>query len=318
MDIKNIIALSMVKGIGPSFIKRNILRVESDDDCASLVRECKPEQEVLLPDFLAESEKIIEMSETMGIDVVSILSSKYPPLLREISDPPSVLYMKGNKSLLSKIGIAIIGTRKSSGLGNKIAGRLGEYFSRDYVICNGLVEGIDENSICVNGKIVDNVIGVISGGLSYNETCSKKHIKLIDEVLTAGGLIVSEYPPLKKEDKISGSSASRIQAGLSQGLILVQSSVNGGSKYTIKAFAKLGRALGVIHYPESDGYNEESFGANRLIVSEGMGGIAKILGLKSPSKLNIGSIVVINGKMDYMEFCRNLKECQRQELSFNL
>lgn len=99
-------------------------------------------------------------------------------MLLEINDPPAVLYIKGNETLLNKV-IAIIGTRHSTPLGNKIAERLGEHFSQEYSICNGLVEGIDEHSIYFNGKITSKAIGIISRGLNYAQTCSKAHAKLL-------------------------------------------------------------------------------------------------------------------------------------------
>lgn len=307
MDIKNILALSMIKGIGPAFIKRNISRIASDTDCYALVEEYKAEQTESVSDCLEKADKIIEDCAHYGIEMISITSPDYPNRLKEISDPPSVLFVKGNKNLLNKC-IAIIGTRKSTDLGNKIAEKIGEYFSKDYAICNGLVEGIDEHSIYVKGKILPNVIGIISGGLCYEETCSKAHTKVINDVLNAGGLVITEFSPHVKEDKFSGSKASRIQAGLSHGLILVQSSIDGGSKYTIASFAKLGRAMAVVHYPTSEEYKGDSFSGNRLIVEKKNEGIAKMINLKKVSSVNVKSITVLEKKEDYTSFIRRMSE----------
>lgn len=305
MDIKNLLALSMIKGIGPAFIKRNLNRIKSDIDCSSIIKEYKPDQSGKISDYLNEAEKITNVCNDNGIEIISILSPDYPSNLKEISDPPCVLFLKGNKSLLNKC-IAIIGTRHSTDLGNKIAEKLGSYFTKEYAICNGLVEGIDEHSIYVDGQMLPNVVGIISGGLCYEETCSKNHTKVIDDVLNSGGLIISEYFPHAKEDQFSGSKASRIQAGLSHGLILVQSSVDGGSKYTLAAFAKLGRTLGVIHYPSSKEYNSDTFGANRLIVEHKNAGIAKMINLKTVSRLDIKSITVLQSKDDYKSFVQEI------------
>lgn len=315
MDTKNLLALSMVKGIGPAFIKRHFLRIASDANCYAIVNEHKPDQEDQVPLFLEEAERIIKDCADNGIEIISITSSEYPSCLKEISDPPCVLFVKGNKQLLNKC-IAIIGTRNSSDLGNKIAEKLGTFFSKDYAICNGLVEGIDEHSIYVNESILPNVVGIISGGLCYEETCSKHHVKIISDVLSAGGLIITEFYPHVKEDIFSGSKASRIQAGLSQGLILVQSPVDGGSKYTVSSFAKLGRAMGVIHYPSSKEYNDDIFGANRLIVEKKNEGIAEMINLKTVSKVNVKSITVLKGKNDYCSFVQRISE-QNQKLDLN-
>lgn len=298
MDIRNLLILSMVKSIGPAYIKKNRQRISQEQSCETIVNEHKPEEKDHLADYAKEADSIISDCENNGIKMVSILDEDYPTQLLEIGDPPSVLFMKGNASLLKHV-IAIIGTRESTELGNRIAERVGAYFSEHYSICNGLVEGIDEHSIYHNGQVSSNVIGIISGGLMYNETCSTKHIKVIDDVLNAGGLIITEFFPRQKEDKFSGSKASRIQAGLSHGLILVQSRIDGGSKYTLAKFSKLGKPIGVIHYPSSEEYNTEAFGANRLIVENGIDGLAQMINIKKSSSINVGSIIPLSSKADY-------------------
>lgn len=306
MDIRNILILSMVRGVGPAFIKRNYSRLLQGVSCEQLVLEAKAEELDVLGDYARAAEEIIACCNTNGIIPISIVDAEYPKQLMEIADPPSVLFVKGNVDLLKRV-VAIIGTRKSSDLGNRIAERLGAYFSQHFSICNGLVEGIDEHSVYNNGKMLPNVVGVISGGLCYNETCSAHHGRIIEDVLCAGGLIVSEYYPRQKEDKFSGSKASRIQAGLSHGLILVQSKTDGGSRYTLEKFAKLGRPMGIIHYPSSDEYNSDSFGANRLIIEKGTLGLLQLLDLKKTSSLNPGRIIALSNKSDYEELVQAIE-----------
>ena len=295
----------MVKGIGPAFIKKNCHRLINDSSCDQIVKESKPEELDNLVSYAKTADEIMSDCKDNDIKMVSIIDAEYPSQLKEIGDPPSVLFIKGNLSLLNHV-IAIIGTRHSSELGNKIAERVGSYFADYFSICNGLVEGIDEHSIYVEGKILPNVVGIISGGLCYNETCSSHHIQVINDVLEAGGLIISEYYPRQKEDMYSGSKASRIQAGLSHGLILVQSKIDGGSKYTLAKFAKLGRPIGVIHFPSSAEYQSESFGANRLIAEKGKDGLAQMIGLKKTSSINIGPLIVLSNKDDYNKLIQSM------------
>ena len=305
MDIRNILILSMVKGIGPAFIKKNCHRLINDSSCDQIVKESKPEELDNLVSYAKTADEIMSDCKDNDIKMVSIIDAEYPSQLKEIGDPPSVLFIKGNLSLLNHV-IAIIGTRHSSELGNKIAERVGSYFADYFSICNGLVEGIDEHSIYVGSKVLSNVVGIISGGLCYNETCSSHHIQVINDVLEAGGLIISEYYPRQKEDMYSGSKASRIQAGLSHGLILVQSKIDGGSKYTLAKFAKLGRPIGVIHFPSSAEYQSESFGANRLIAEKGKDGLAQMIGLKKTSSINIGPLIVLSNKDDYNKLIQSM------------
>ncbi|MBQ9216895.1 MAG: DNA-processing protein DprA [Muribaculaceae bacterium] len=299
MDLRDILILSKVKGIGPAFIKKNRHRLSQEQSCETIVSEYKPEEMENLSSYAAETDKTISDCNANNIKMVSILDEDYPLQLVEIADPPSVLFMRGDVSLL-KQAIAIIGTRESTELGNRIAERVGVYFSERFSICNGLVEGIDEHAIYHNGHVAKNVVGVISGGLLYKETCTSNHIRVIDDVLNAGGLIVSEFHPRQKEDRFSGSKASRIQAALSHGLILIQSKIDGGSKYTLASFSKLGRPMGVIHYPSSSEYaNDKSFSANRLIAEQGADGLAQIIGIKSKNSINMGPISLLSNKEDY-------------------
>lgn len=303
METRDLIALSMVKGIGPAFIKKNISFIKQLTDIRSIVSTRNKEEYENIPMYLEKAESIIRDCECGSTNIVNILSSDYPSRLFEINDPPSVLYTKGNMDLLRN-PIAIIGTRHSTYLGERIAKNVGLYFSENYSICNGLAEGIDDASI--SGLMPSNVIGVISGGLSYEETCSKTHADSIERVLSGGGLIVTEYPPHKKEDAFSGSKASRIQAGLSCGVVLVQSSVNGGSKYTVATLAKLNRPLGVLCYDSSEEYQtHDSFGANRLIQIKNIDGVAEFTGVKNPQ---ISCLQMIKTKEDYIRLENSLQE----------
>jgi len=308
MNTRDIIALTMVKGIGNAFIKKNINQIVLSPSLKEFLSTSNYLlDEFILNQLLEKAEVVLDECQECGYRVVDISEAGYPKMLKSISDPPAVLYMLGNTKLLDKV-IAIIGTRHSSDLGNRIAEKVGKYFSGYYSICNGLVEGIDSHSIGIRGTVIPNAIGVISGGLNYKSTCSASHKKIINEVLAAGGLIISEFEPNRKEDQFSGSKVSRIQAGLSSGLILVQSSVGGGSKYTIKEFSKLGRTIGVIHYPANKEYFDDSFSANHLIAEKGIDGIAQIVGLKSTKTVNIKSIVVLQGQNDYDTFIGQLQD----------
>lgn len=315
MELKNIIILTQVKGIGPVFFKKNRSKLICSNDCTSFIKEVNEDALSKFSIYEKFAESVLADCDSLGVKPISCLSPNYPKQLLEINDPPPVIYIKGNEMLLNKV-IAIIGTRHSTPLGNKIAERLGEHFSQKYAICNGLVEGIDKHSVYYNGKITSKAIGIISGGLNYTKTCSKVHAQIIDDVLNAGGLIISEYPPQQPEDKYSGSKASRIQAALSQGLILVQSGIDGGSKYTLATFSKLPRVLGVVHFPSSEEYQSKEFEANRAIISEQKKGIARFIGLKTTKKIELSSIIPIHGKVDYDIFSSKIENISLQSSFF--
>lgn len=298
---KLVLALLQIKGIGNSFIKKHIHLLYDDIDKAEsnfIASDPRITKDAI--DANKEyAEHIIHRCEILGINILPIYDSRYPKHLLELSDPPSILYTMGNLELLNTPQIAIIGTRNSTKLGESIAAKIGEYFSSNYCICNGLVAGVDNAAVsATNG----NVVGVISCGLNYTLTASKITKHLVDQVLQNKGLVLSEYEPDQKEAQYSGSRSSRIQAGLSSALILVQSATTGGSKYTVKAFSGLNRVLGVIDFPSNEEYSsDESFSANRLICKEGMNGVAKFCEYKTLQKIKIDHIITIRSQANYRE-----------------
>lgn len=300
---KNIMAFSQVKGIGASFMKQNIHLFHNYKDNLEMLASIS--NKVTISDLQANKiivDKIINDCLENDVQILTLIDKEYPENLLEIKDPPPVIYWKGNFNLLSK-AIAVIGTRKSTELGNKIAAKLGTYFSENWAICNGLVDGIDKNAVFVNNEMVPNVIGILSGGLNFEKTSSKVTKELAAKVLANKGLLISEQEPNKKEDQFSGSKASRIQAGLSKGLILTQSSITGGSKYTLKSFSEVKRPIGVVAFESSPEYqNSEEFSGNRLLIAENKKGLLKMCDIKKVENLKTCQIIKIASVTDYSIF----------------
>jgi DNA processing protein len=298
--VKHILALSLIKGVGATFIKKNMSLISSYIDNLEMLSNIGGKVTLEQLNYnLDYAQSIITDCKENNIEIISIIDPRYPNNLKEIKDPPPILYLKGNIRLLNK-AIAIIGTRKSSDLGNKIAEKVGKYFSTNWSICNGLVDGIDKHSIYSNNKILPNVIGVLSGGLNYHNTSSKVTRDLSDLVLANNGVLISENEPNKKEDQFSGSKASRIQAGVSNALILIQSKVSGGSKYTLKTFSELNRPIGIIEFSRNTQYeNDELFGANRLLIEKKIEGLLEICGIKKVSNIRTKKIDRISNRKDY-------------------
>lgn len=297
---QNIIAFSLLNGVGSAFIKKNYAFIKGN--ILSPMDLCSLSDKIELSDFEQNQKNaqntILDCSK-LDIQIITIFDTEYPKSLFEIKDPPPVLYLKGNTTLLNK-AVAIIGTRKSTELGNKIAGKVGSYFSKNWSICNGLVDGIDKHSILSDNNVFPNVIGVLSGGLNYEYTCPKLTKELAQKVLENNGLLITEFEPNKKEDQFSGSKTSRIQAGLSKALILVQSSKTGGSKYTIKAFSVLDRPMAIIDFKNNSEFiQSENFEANRLIIEKGKKGIMEMCDIKKMENILISKIISIEKNDDY-------------------
>lgn len=299
-----ILALSLINGVGDAFVKKRLNEIETYIDDIDLLGNMLGGKVTIngISENLPLANKIIEDCFANNIKIIPITCDEYPTLLKEIKNPPAVLYLKGNIANLEKC-VAIIGSRKSDDLGNSIASKIGTYFSKEWSICNGLVDGIDKNAIQDKEFVFSNVTGVISGGLNYDKTSSKITKELAEKVLNNDGLLVSENPPNKREDQFSGSKASRIQAGLSKGIILIQSSHSGGSKYTIKAFSELNRPIGIIDYKGNKHFeNSDIFSGNRMLINKRIDGIAEMCEIKNVNNIKLDSIIPLEGKKDYVLF----------------
>lgn len=312
------LALSSLKGIGPAFIKKNAYLFENlsfsttKENVLLFLEEYKKKQFPLveIDNAIKQSEETVNACEKEHIAIISIGDAIYPPLLAELKDPPSVIYCKGNLNALKK-AITVIGTREPNRNGEIIAERVSAFFSaKDWSICNGLADGVDSYAIKNANGCFSDVIGVLGGGIDYknHKTLLKNVQKNAEIVLENNGVLVSESLPDRREDAFSVIKSCRIQAGLAHGIILIQSSVGGGSKYTVKAFSELKRNFAFI-FPMQQDYMLDSYGANRLLAEKSMLGLAEIADIK-PEKLAIKGLLAIKSKEDYIRY-EQLLLCQK-------
>lgn len=303
------LALSSLKGIGPASLKKHVHLFTSfgsngtKDNVSLFLEKFKKEFSTdEINNAIKQSEEILISCEKENITVISIGDSAYPSLLFEIKDPPPIIYCKGNLDAMAKV-VAIVGTREPNRNGETIAERISTFFvTRNWSICNGLADGIDSCAIKNSTGYFDKTIGILGGGIDYKNknTLLKNVQKNADFILERNGLLVSEYPPDKKEDIFSVIKSCRLQAGLSQGLVLIQSSIEGGSKYTIKAFSELKRNLAFI-YPLQKDYLLNSYSANKLLAEKDVQGLAEIIDAKV-EKLAITRLFPIKSKSDYIHY----------------
>ncbi|MGV1003012.1 DNA-processing protein DprA [Empedobacter falsenii] len=302
-----LIALSNLKGIGPAFIKKYIN--ENTFDSNSIVDVIKKivisKKEIDVEDISIEIENAqntLEKAIDYNVTILDYFDNDYPYKLKELKDAPPIIYCKGNLNLLKNNVICIIGTRKPNETGKIIAKRISEYFTQqEWSICNGVVDGIDDATIRDQNNYRKNIIGILGGGLDLeNKTVNKIALENSKLLLQNGGLLISECPFGIKENTFSVVKSCRLQAGISDGLVLVQSSIDGGSKYTITSFAELSRIIGVIK-PIKNDIELISYAANQLLITEKVDGLSRMTKLKL-DKIKINNIIEIASKNDYLVF----------------
>lgn len=303
------IALSNLRGIGPAFIKKiaDIKLFEANDIFNEIkiltIENKKKFEDKEIFNAIKNAEAIIKVCIYERIEIIPLTSEIYPEQLKLIKDPPPVLYCKGNLELLSSDILGIIGTREPTATGIEISQRVGAYYSlSNWTLCNGLAEGIDSYSIKIGNEIKGNILGVLAGGLNFNSerTLLKNTTKTAQLVLDNNGILVSEISPGIREDTFSIIKSCRIQAGISKGLILIQSSMKGGSRFATKSFCEIARPLGIIQ-PIPKDINLPSYEANKKIIESKEIGLAEFTGLKE-ANLNLQNIFIIKSKNDFISF----------------
>ena len=204
----------------------------------------------------------------MKIEEINIENQEYPEQLRYIYDPPIKLYVLGNKQILKQKGIAIVGSRKATEYGKKVALQLAEELCESGInIISGLAIGIDTYSHlgalqaiekCCSNK--GKTIAVLGSGL--DEIYPQENIKLAKQIIYSGGCIVSEYPIGTKPEKLNFPQRNRIISGLSNGVVIVEASEKSGSLITAEFALEQGREVFAI---PGNILNSNSAGTNNLI-----------------------------------------------------
>jgi DNA processing protein len=212
----------------------------------------------LHPDIIRDQ---IRQYKTNEITVITILDKEYPPLLKEIYQPPWALFTKGDLSLLeTDPKLAVVGSRQATQYGkNAIRLIFPGLIDKGVLIVSGLARGIDalahEYAIKNGGK----TIAVIAGG--FYHIYPKENTSLALEMMK-NQLVLSEYPPDTKPLRWHFPSRNRIISGLSKGTFIIEAKRKSGSLITANFAVNEGRD--VFSLPGSI-FNPYSIGANELI-----------------------------------------------------
>lgn len=202
--------------------------------------------------------------EKQGIKILTYLSKDYPTSLKNISDPPMVLYCKGNLDLLKcENSIAIVGSRRVTKYGTDVTTKFACALTKaGLVIISGLADGVDSiaHKCCLDLK--GKTIAVLGSGL--NEIYPSTNIPLANRIIDNGGLIITEYKPNEKGLSFHFPKRNRIIAGLSKGVLITEATLKSGSMHTKDFALEYGKELFVVPGRITDIY---SFGCNSVIKS---------------------------------------------------
>lgn len=213
------------------------------------------------------------------IKTIKISDPLYPALLKEINNPPKVLYYIGNFPPDNLYPLAVVGSRQSDNYGELVIKNiLTPEILDKVVIVSGLALGIDGAS----HQIAKHTIAVLGTGLDEASFYPKDNLPLYHQIIKAGGLIISEYPIGTKACAKNFPERNRIVAGLSQAVLVVQAKKRSGALITARLALENGRD--VLTVPGSI-FNELSAGPH-LLISQGAGPITSATELSEILDLN--------------------------------
>jgi len=220
-----------------------------------------------MTDAKAEAEKDAEQAARTGMRLVSWREKAYPPLLREIFDPPALLFCRGALSDPEKPMAAVVGTRKPSPQGAERAFTLGRELGEAGIpVVSGLALGID--AMAHRGNIEGKAATVAVLGSGVDMVFPSSNRDLARRILETGGLIVSEYPPGTGPDKWHFPARNRIISALARGAVIVEAPEKSGALITAQFALDQGRDLWV------DGYGVKSpLGAGTARLAEEGAGV---------------------------------------------
>lgn len=261
------LALNLLPKVGPVRVRRLLEQFGSPERVLSApVREL-----VRVPGIgsemagqIASWEERIDLPEEKrrisdhGISLLTLEDEGYPPSLRQIHDPPFLLYAKGRLLPRDRRAVGVVGSRRATHYGKEQARKLGFQLARaGFTIVSGLARGIDtaahQAALAAEGR----TLAVLGSGIGH--LYPPENQALADEIAEGGGAVISEFPVLYVPDKQSFPLRNRIVSGLSEALLVVEAPRRSGALITANQALEQGRSVfavpGPVNRPSSEGCN---------------------------------------------------------------
>jgi DNA processing protein len=272
--MKDWIALNMTPGVGPRVTARLLEHFGSAEAIFDAPRRelallrLPPEaiESIASRELHARAESEIERVRQLGGDILVLDDGVYPALLRETYDPPVVLYVKGAwEECLERPCVAVVGSRRCSTYGQNAALMMSrELAQRGVTIVSGLARGID--AAAHRGALEAGGRTVAVTGTGLDQVYPRDHKKLVEEILSRGGAVVTQFPLGTPPVSENFPYRNRVISGLSLGVLVVEAAENSGSLITARLAMEQNREVFAV---PGNITSRNSFGTNYLIKGAG-------------------------------------------------
>jgi DNA processing protein len=262
-------ALTLTPGMGPTRIWKAMNRLggaaqifeASLTELEGLGMPAQSAQFVFEGKARAAAEDEMKRVAEAGGTVLTPEDEAYPERLREIYDPPAVLWIRGDVTLLARPGIAVVGTRQPSPYGAGMAELLSrDLANRRMVILSGMARGVDtaahKGAIEAGGKTV------AVWGTGIDVIYPKENKKLAESIVATGGTIVSEYPLGTFPAPQNFPIRNRILSGMSVGVLVIEAAEYSGTRITARCAMEQNRDVYAV---PGNVTNKNAWGPNTLI-----------------------------------------------------
>ncbi len=263
------LALSLTEGLGVTRIRKliehlgspeNVFRATLTELEATGMRAVSA-QSIATGKSMELAQQELEKAREARARIISLSDPEYPARLKEIYDPPAILFVKGSVEVLSQAGIAMVGTRHPTPYGSGMAERLStDLAARGLVIFSGLARGIDtlshRGAVAAKGRTV----AVLGTGIDV--MYPKENTRLTEQMLAMGGALITEFPVGTSPAPQNFPIRNRIISGISAGVLVVEAAEYSGTRITSRCALEQNRDVYAV---PGNVTNKSSWGPNTLI-----------------------------------------------------
>lgn len=263
------LALILTDGLGPRRIWRAVERAGSAErmltlpltELEALDLPAAAAQSIFHGKSLAAAEKEWKQVTESGGSILTPADAAYPERLREIYDPPVLLWLRGDASLLAQPGIAVVGTRHPSPYGSGMAQMLArDLAAHGLVILSGMARGVD--TAAHRGALEANGKTITIWGTGIDVIYPKENKRLAEQILESGGTILSEYPMGTFPAPQNFPIRNRILSGMSVGVLVIEAGENSGTRITARCALEQDREVFAV---PGNVTSKNAWGPNTLI-----------------------------------------------------
>ena len=299
LDVLYLLTLSLIPKVGKATLYRILQKLQiKPKDLKELYEVAQPHIKISqkqLKSAFDNAQRMLEEHENADITVIGIDDPKFPQQLKDIPNPPLILYIKGNINCLKERSVAVIGTRQPTNYGKRTAERIAQRFAQqNLIVVSGLAQGCDTagHEGCLQEK--GRTVAVLAHGL--DRIYPSENRELSQRIIDLGGCLVSEYPIGQKPFKNQFVERDRIQSGLSSAVVIVETDIKGGTMHTARFCLEQNRVLACIDYDSK--YRSDKSRGNEKLITEG-----KAKGLKNLNDFQnfindvFGESIIINSNI---------------------